>query len=222
MSEAGLPGVAGGAVNAAPVIRPARAEDASAAAPLIFSSGPDAFNYVFSHRTRVNAEGFIAHAFACDRGEFSWRYFWIVEVDGAVAGTASGYTGADARDFLWPAVRQIIQCNGLIGGARVIRRGLKIERIIVPPSRADEFYIGNVAIAEGLRGKGIGQRLFAHLHGEARRRGAAVCTLDVSAENPRAEALYTRLGYRVVKENASHLENAAGKVVDHRRMVFEL
>ena len=207
-------------MNAA--IRPARAEDAQAATPLIFSSGPDAFNYVFSHRTRTDAGGFIAHAFACDRGEFSWRYFWIVEVDGAVAGTASGYTGEDARDFLWPAVRQILHCNGLIAGARVIRRGLKIERIIVPPSRPDEFYIGNVAIAARLRGKGLGERLFAFLHEEARRRGASVCTLDVSVENPRAEALYTRLGYRVVKENASDLENAAGTVVNHRRMAYEL
>jgi ribosomal protein S18 acetylase RimI-like enzyme len=203
-------------------IRPARAEDAPAATPLIFSSGPDAFNYVFSHRTPVHAEGFIAHAFACDRGEFSWRYFWIVEVDGAVAGTASGYTGADARDFLWPAVRQILQCNGIVAGARVITRGLRIERIIVPPKRPDEFYIGNVAIAAPLRGKGIGQRLFEHLHEEARRRGATRCVLDVSVENPRAEALYTRLGYCVVEEKVSTLENAAGRVVNHRRMAFSM
>jgi ribosomal protein S18 acetylase RimI-like enzyme len=203
-------------------IRRARPDDVAQATPLIFSSGPDAFNFVFSHRTRVHAENFIAHAFTCDRGEFSWRYFWIVEVDGEVVGTASGYTGEDARHFLGPAIRQILHCNGLIAGAQVIRRGLKIEKIIVPPQNPDEFYIGNVAIAEPLRGKGLGNRLFKFLHEEGRRRGADRCLLDVSAENPRAEALYARLGYRVTKVNRSTLANAAGRVADHRRMEIAL
>ncbi len=199
-------------------IRPARPEDAEAAAPLIFSSGPDAYNYVFSYKTRVDAMAFLTYAFACDAGEFSWRYFRLVEVNGEVVGTASGYTGEDAKGFMWPAIRQILHCNGWAGGARVISRGLKIERIIVPPKRADEYYIGNVGIAPPLQGNGLGQRLFAHLHGEATKQGAKTCVLDVSVENPRAEALYTRLGYRVVEEKLSTLRNAAGHVPHHRRM----
>jgi len=199
-------------------IRPARPEDAEAAAPLIFSSGPDAFNYVFSYKTRVDALGFLTYAFACDSGEFSWRYFWLLEQEGEVVGTASGYTGEDAKGFVFPAIRQILRCNGWLAGAQVIRRGLKIEQIIVPPKRADEYYIGNVGIAPPLQGKGLGQRLFEHLHGEAVRRGAAVCVLDVSMENPRAEALYTRLGYQVTAEKHSTLCNPAGHVPHHRRM----
>lgn len=218
MSEAGLPHAAGGAVNAAVLIRPARAEDAAVAAPLIFSSGPDAFNYVFSHRTPTHALQFLQYAFGCDRGEFSWRYFHLIERQGEVIGTASAYTGGDARDFLWPAVRQILHCNGLMAGARVIRRGVKIEQVIVPPKRPDVVYIGNVAIAPPWQGKGLGQRLFTHLHQLAEARGATTCALDVSAENPRAQALYERLGYRVVRECPSRLQNAAGRVADHRRM----
>ncbi|MBX3179157.1 MAG: GNAT family N-acetyltransferase [Candidatus Hydrogenedentes bacterium] len=207
-------------MNAA--IRPARAEDAAAAAPLIYSSGPEAFEYVFSHRARTPARGFIEYAFSRGAGEFSWRWFRVVEVDGQVAGTASGYTGADARGFAWHAVRQIVHCNGLLAGARVIARGLRIERIIVPPSRPDEYYIGNVAIAPDLRGRGLGRMLFEHLHEEARARGASECVLDVSAENPRAEALYARLGYQVVRDIPSRLANAAGRVPDHRRMALSL
>lgn len=205
-----------------PRIRRARATDVEAAVPLIFSSGPDAFNYVFSYRTRVDALGFLAYAFGCDRGEFGWPVHWVAALDGEVVATAAGYTGATARHFTGPAIRQILHCNGLIAGARVIRRGLQIERIIVPPSRPELFYIGNVGVAPALRGRGIGKMLFEHLHEEARRQGATVAALDVSVENPRAEALYTRLGYRAVKENPSKLHNAAGRVADHRRMEFEL
>lgn len=203
-------------------IRPARPDDAAAVAPLVLSAGPAAFNFVFSHRTRMNALGFIAHAFASDRGEFSWRYHRVAELDGEIVGTAVGYTGTMARQSLWPAVGHIFRCYGIFGGARVIRRGLQIEKIIVPPSRADMFYIGNVAVTPAFRGDGIGQQIMAYMHEEGRRVGASVCALDVSAENPRAEVLYTRLGYRVVKENPSTLANAAGRVADHRRMELEL
>jgi ribosomal protein S18 acetylase RimI-like enzyme len=137
-------------------------------------------------------------------------------------GTAVGYTGAMAKDFLWPILAEIIQCYGFFDALRIIRRGLQIEKIIVPPSRADMFYIGNVAVLPALRGRGIGRQIMEHMHAEARELGASLCALDVSAQNPRAEALYTRLGYRVVKENVSRLENATGRVADHRRMELEL
>lgn len=205
-----------------PKIRAARPEDVAAAAPFIFSAGPAAFSFVFSHKTRMDAQAFIAHAFVCDRGEFSWRYHRVAELDGEVVGTAVGYTGAMAKDFLWPAVGNILHCYGAIGACSVIRRGLQVEKIIVPPSRADLFYIGNVAVLPALRGRGIGRQIMAHMHAEGRAHGAAVCALDVSAENPRAEALYTQLGYRIVKENPSRLANAAGRVPDHRRMEMNL
>jgi len=203
-----------------PRIRPARPEDVEAAVPLIYSSGPEAFDFVFSHRSRVDAHGFIAHGFASGWGEFSWRYHRVVEVGGEVVGTAVGYTGAEARHFMWPAIAHIFRCYGPAGGARVILRGLQIERVVVPPRRADLFYIGNLAIAPHLRGRGLGQRLLEHMHHEARSRGARLTALDVSVENPRAEALYARLGYEVVGEMPSTLRNAAGYVPPHRRMEF--
>jgi ribosomal protein S18 acetylase RimI-like enzyme len=203
-------------------IRPARPEDAAQAAPLIFSAGPNAFNFVFSHRTRLDAQGFIAHAFKSDRGEFSWRYHRVAELEGEVVGTAVGYTGAMAMDFLWPAVRHIFHCYGVVGAARVIRRGLQVEKIIVPPSRAELFYIGNVAVLPALRGRGIGRQIMEHMQAEGLKLGASLCALDVSAENPRAQALYTQMGYRVVKENPSTLQNEAGRVATHRRMELEL
>ncbi len=205
-----------------PTIRPSRPEDVAAAVPLIFSAGPDAYNFVFGHKTPVDAQGFLTHAFVCTGGEFSWPVHWVMELDGEVVGTAAGYTGKTARHFMWPAIAQILRCNGIIAGAGVIRRGLQIERIVVPPRRADLFYIANVGIAPHHRGKGLGWTLLKHMHEEGRRQGATVAALDVSMENPRAEALYRRIGYRIVRETPSTLRNAAGHVPGHRRMEFAL
>ena len=205
-----------------PIIRPARPDDVDAAVPLIFSAGPDAYRYVFANGSTIDARDFLAHAFVCNQGEFGHTVFWVAELNGDVIATASGYTGTSAQRFMWPAIKQIFSYYGLRKGMGVIRRGMQIEKIIVPPKGADEFYVGNVGVAPSMQGKGIGQRLFDFLHKEGRRQGATVAVLDVSMENPRAEALYTRLGYQVTKQLPSTLRNKHGYVPGHRRMEFRI
>ena len=51
-----------------------------------------------------------------------------------------------------------------------------------------------------LRGRGIGTRLVAEAERHLRRRGYAVSRLGVEKDNPRARALYQRLGYRLIRE----------------------
>ena len=205
-----------------PIIRPARPDDVEAAVPLIFSAGPDAYRYVFTHGTAIDARDFLAHAFVSNGGEFGYPVFWVAELDGEVIATASGYSGTTAQRFMWPALKQIFSCYGLRAGLSVVRRGLQIEKHLVPPKGPGEFYIGNVGVTPSMQGKGIGQRLFDFLHKEGRRQGTSVAVLDVSMENPRAEALYARLGYQTTKEIPSNLRNHNGYVPSHRRMEYRI
>jgi ribosomal protein S18 acetylase RimI-like enzyme len=205
-----------------PTIRPARPEDVDAAVPLIFSSGPDAFNFVLSHKTPMNAQEFLAAAYVTGKGEFGFPDHWVVEDNGEVVALAAGYTGTTASGFLLPAVVQCFRFNGLLGGLGVVRRGLQIEKHIVPPKGPDEFYIAHVGVAPERRGQGLGGLLLDLVHDEGRRQGAKVAALDVSVENPRAEALYTRMGYQVVELVESELRNDAGYVPHHRRMELPL
>ena len=55
--------------------------------------------------------------------------------------------------------------------------------------------IGNLSVPAALRGQGIGTALVRHAEGLARERGAARITIGVDQGNPRAAALYERLGY---------------------------
>ena len=48
--------------------------------------------------------------------------------------------------------------------------------------------------------------------------GGKTAVLDVSVENPRAEALYGRLGFVVTKEMRSSDQNRYSRVHHHRRM----
>jgi ribosomal protein S18 acetylase RimI-like enzyme len=59
--------------------------------------------------------------------------------------------------------------------------------------RPTEIYLSRIEIHPGHQGRGIGTRLIAALIDEARRNGQDLA-LDVLVANPRARALYQRLG----------------------------
>ena len=64
--------------------RAATADDAEAAVPLIHSSGPAAFEYVFAVPGRGDARDFLMRAFVDGAGEFGWRNHRVGELDGRV------------------------------------------------------------------------------------------------------------------------------------------
>ena len=59
-----------------------------------------------------------------------------------------------------------------------------------------------LAVTESARGRGVGTALIEALSQEARRRGYPALRLDVVDTNPRAQALYTRLGFHIEKETS--------------------
>lgn len=62
----------------------------------------------------------------------------------------------------------------------------------------DEAHLMTIAVAPGWQGRGLGEWLLLLLLEAMERRGARVATLEVRAGNRRAQALYRRLGFRVV------------------------
>ena len=57
------------------------------------------------------------------------------------------------------------------------------------------LYVDEMYVRPGLRSRGIGSAVLARVLGEARARGLARVSLEVNEGNPRAEALYRRLGF---------------------------
>ena len=58
--------------------------------------------------------------------------------------------------------------------------------------------VQTIAVVPEFEGRGIGSALLTELIAEARRRGAADVLLEVRADNPRAQALYRRFGFRQI------------------------
>ena len=62
----------------------------------------------------------------------------------------------------------------------------------------DEAELGNIAVAEEHRGRGVGAALLDHALERARALGAASLFLEVRSSNRAASALYESRGFRVV------------------------
>lgn len=196
--------------NGAVVFRSARADDL-AAVPLVHSAGPAAFDYVFATRGG-SAEAFLRHAFVDGPGQMGHRAHIVGDRAGVVVATGTWFSGEDTVAYTVSAARQIVGFYGLRAPA-VLVRGWRMERLIRPPAKRT-CYLAHLGVAPSERGTGIGTLLVEDLLARGRRAGLTRAALDVSIENPRAQALYERLGFHVVDEVSSTLPGVPG----HRLM----
>lgn len=201
--------------------RPATAGDADAAVPLVYSSGPAAFDYVFGVPGRCDARAFLRRAFIDGHGEFGWRNHVVGELDGRLVAAGAAWDGAATPAFTLAAARQILGGYGPLAAPGVMLRGLRVESIVQPPGRRC-WYVAHLGVPAELRGRGIGEALVGHLLAAGRARGHTLAALDVAVTNPRAETLYARIGFRTVAERTSTLANARATVPNHRRMELSL
>lgn len=195
--------------------------DADDAVPLIYSSGPAAFDYVFSVPGRGTAQDFLRRAFVDGAGEFGFRNHVVGVRDGRVVAAGAAWNGSSTPAFTLAAARQILGFYGPVSGLGVIQRGLRVESVVRPPSR-DCWYVAHLGVPAELRSRGVGAALVGHLLTTGRARGMPLAALDVAVTNPGAERLYARLGFAVAHERVSRLSNAQGTVANHRRMELRL
>jgi len=195
--------------------RPCVPSDVDEAVPLIFSSGPPAFNFVFTNG-KVTAVDFLKYAFQRNGGEFSYDNHFAMLKDQKLIGVGSVFSGVRANGFMLSEIRNITSFYK-IGAMSVLLRGLKIEKTIKPPTK-NEISIAHLAINEKERSKGYGEKLVRFLLQEANKSDSNYYVLDVSEENPRAKQLYDRMGFIVHSHNLSSQKTEHGYIANHYRM----
>lgn len=117
--------------------------------------------------------------------QYSYRNALVGEVDGVAAGAIVGYDGArlqELREPIFPLLE------------RHLGERLQIE----DECEAGEFYLDSLGVLPHFRGLGVGAQLLMAMSHRAFDEGHERVGLIVDVDNPRAERLYTSLGFRRV------------------------
>lgn len=156
------------------VVRPAGREDAALIAEVVcMAVGYDTARPIYPV--------FLTLA-ASDKAQYSYRNALIAEVDGTVAGAIVGYDGAmlyELREPIFPLLEKYL---GSV---------LDIE----DETAAGEFYLDSLGVLPQFRGMGVGAMLLNAMSNKAFAEGHTRVGLIVDFDNPRAERLYTELGF---------------------------
>jgi len=178
-----------------PAVRPARATDVEAVAPLLYLSAADMYDRVGGGRTR--AEKLIRRAFERSGNSTSREVVTVAEPEGRVAGALVAFPVPEAmpraRAFLrvtmggmppwrWPAALRLYWQAGRAAPA--------------PPETS--LYIDALAVDDALRRRGIARALLDHAEHNARELGLSAVALETALENKPARALYLGAGYEEV------------------------
>lgn len=197
------------------LFRAAQPADAKQAVPLIYSAGPEGFEFVFTQGRR-RALDYLDYAFTQGAGMFGHRNHTVAEIDGQVVGIGAFYSGMEYQALSEGTLRQVLRFYHL-SCLGVLRRALLTTRWMPPPGRRT-LYVANLGVAPAFRGQGIGARLLHEQMTRARESHKAKFALDVAANNPRAQQLYEKLGMRVVAESDFEAQRNGVHVPRSRRM----
>lgn len=192
-------------------ISPSKKEEVESLVPLIYSSGPDAFNYIFQTKKHA-AQDFLKFVFLKSSGEFSYLNHTTAYLNNEIVGVGAIFEGKQMLGFTLSIIVSIIQFYKF-SAISVLIKGLQVECLIVPPKK-NEATIGHLGITKNLQGKGIGKQLITHIFNT---KTYQKVVLDVTDVNP-AIHLYKKLGFIITKTNISKLKNEFVEVPNHYRM----
>lgn len=171
------------------MIRPATPTDAPAVAPLMFQAMEEIVYKMIGKDHKEEAIALLKTLFEQEDNQYSYKNAWVYEEEGAVIGSVIAYDGAHLHTLRAPVLA-------------LIRSSYGIDIVLEDETAEGELYIDTLSVLPTAQGKGIGSQLVAHL----KKVTTQPIGLLVDVQNPKAERLYTRLGFEYI----NHQELAGG------------
>lgn len=117
-----------------------------------------------------------------DVNRLSYNNIWVYEIENQTVGLILAYNSNDIEKLDAPILEHLKTKN-------IFLNSFEKE------SFADEFYIDTVSVLENFQGRGIAKELFMFIENKAEQLGLKKLSLLVDFENPKALALYEKLGF---------------------------
>lgn len=165
-------------------IRKAGPEDAGNAVPLIVEAIGDIAKRLTGESDWKQVEYTLNKLFHRNDNRHSYRFTYIAELKGEVAGVMVLYPG-DVAEELDANLAEMLKRKGAFSSV--------IDKEALP----GELYIDTICTAQGFRGQGIGTALLNHAEVVAKEEGVQILSLNVETAKQAAIRLYERVGYTI-------------------------
>lgn len=192
--------------------------DADAAVPLIYSAGPAAIDYGFSCHGHAG-EDFLRFAFIDGKGFLGYQNHTVATMDGQVVGIVACYNLPRYLRLTCEHLVQLWHYYSLPKLPDLLVRANHLKSTMPAPG-IDTHYVANFGVPANHQGMGVGTALLNHQRHAGLAMKRARFALDVSIENPRAQAMYERYGFEVGCEN--QFSGPMGAVPNTRRLTVDL
>lgn len=178
------------------IVRAANVNDLVVATPLMYSAGPEAFEFMFTRYGR-QAKDFVDYCYEDGRGLQGYKNHRLAvrESDGLVLGAGAFYSGVEYGHLSKQTVSQIRHFYGALNLLKMLPDLLAMGQWMKAPKNHTD-YVANLGVVPEARGQGVGTILLQDGLVRARERGKLYYALDVAKTNPNAERLYRRFGLK--------------------------
>lgn len=182
--------------------RPAVIDDAKYVIPLMYSAAPVIHDFLYKNCSK-NTNDFLEYSFKSGKSFFGYKKQIVGVYEDKIVFSATVYNG---NEFLKLTLESLILHSKFFSIAdmlKIIKKSLVINKIFTPPA-SDSKYFANIGTEPKFRSKGIATQFFIQQHELAKGEGIKKCDIDVSINNPNAQKLYEKMGYKVIFEKKSH------------------
>lgn len=201
-------------------IRRARPSDDLSLVSLIYSAGPELYDYLYK-TGQYSAQDYIAYEFLSGRGFCGYPNVTVAIKDREVVGTGCFY---DAKMYGRLTLGTVLNMFGFYGPIRVwpvLFRSGHMGSVMKKP-KPGELYLSNFGVAPYHRSAGVGSALINTRVAVAKAKGYQLFGLDVADTNARAEQLYRKLGLQVVAFKKFSGKRAGMQIPNAKKMELRL
>ena len=155
-------------------IRQAKSTDQGAIAELMYSSGPELYDFLYKNK----AISLLEYEFQSGKGFAGHKNVTVAVSNGQVVGTGCFYGREEYEQLVKGTMKNVSEFLGRIRAIPVFLRSRHMGSVMRAP-RKGELYLSNFGVDPQCRSMGIGSRMIRHKLAEARSQGYKIFGLDV-------------------------------------------
>lgn len=186
-------------------------------ATLIYSSGENNLNYLFSNQ----AQAYLNSALNAAEGQFGFSNQQIIKHRSDIVACASCWTTDIPKQYHAATLKSLIYFFGAEKTVSILQKSSILAELLSAPQH-NELGIGHFAVAKKSRRQGFGKALLDYYLDIAKQQNKAFLVLDVAADNQPALNFYYEYGFQLANTIVPNQKATTARLNTHLHLRFAI